>query len=271
MIQCVESREESPDSGACRPWCSRVCCTQAVKNALKILEVAPDAEVTVLYRDLRAYGAFEHYYREARDKGVLFVPYDLSKRPQVQVSDEKVWVTFHEPALGKDLTLEPDLLVLSVGMAPDGAEARRLAGLYGVEADAGGFFTEKSPKAATTDFAKKGVYLAGTSHAPKHFEEALAHAGAAAARCSAVLSKGFRRSSERASYVVEKICSRCGVCVDVCPYGARTLDMDLNAAVVDPILCEACGACTMACPNKAAQQWGYAPKQMLMGLDELLG
>lgn len=268
MIQCVESREEAE---GCRPWCSRVCCTQAVKNALKILEVEPEAEVTVLYRDLRAYGAFEHSYREARDKGVLFTPYELAKRPSVKAGGDRVSVSFFEPALGRDVAVEADLLVLSVGMAPDGVEAARLAGLYGVEAGPGGFYVEKSPKAATTDFAKKGVYMAGTCHAPKHFEEALAQAGAAAARCAAVLARGVRRSSEKASYVVEKICSRCGVCVDVCPYGARTLDMDANAAAVDPLLCEACGACTMACPNKAAQQWGYAPKQMLMGLDELLG
>jgi heterodisulfide reductase subunit A len=169
------------------------------------------------------------------------------------------------------VTVEPDLLVLSVGMAPDAEGSRRVAALYGVEAGEGGFFTEKNPKAATTDFAKKGVYMAGLCHAPKHIEESLAQAGGAAARCAALLSKGARRSSEKASYVVEKICSRCGVCVDVCPYGARSLDQERNVAAVDPLLCEACGACTVACPNKAAQQYGFSPKQMLMGLDELLG
>ncbi|MBI5014878.1 MAG: CoB--CoM heterodisulfide reductase iron-sulfur subunit A family protein [Deltaproteobacteria bacterium] len=268
MIQCVESREEAD---GCRPWCSRVCCTHAVKNALKMLETTPDAEVTVLYRDLRTYGAFEHAYRQARDAGVLFTPYDLVRRPIVEAEGDRVAVRFFEPALGTDVTLEPDLLVLAVGLAPEAEEARRLAGLYGVEVGEGGFFREKNPKAATTDFAKKGVYMAGLAHAPKHVEESLTQAGAAAARCSAVLAKGARRSSEKASYVVEKICSRCGVCVDVCPYGARRLDPERNVAVVDPILCEACGACTMACPNKAAQQYGFAPKQMLMGLDELLG
>jgi heterodisulfide reductase subunit A len=268
MIQCVESREEVE---GCRPWCSRVCCTQAVKNALKILEVEPSAEVTVLFRDLRTYGAFEHYYREARDRGVLFTPYELSRRPQVQATPERVSVRFFEPALAADTTLEPDLLVLSVGMAPDAGDAARLAALYGVEAADTGFFVEKNPKAATTDFVKKGVYMAGTCHAPKHFEEALTQAGAAAARCSALLSKGARRPSEKASYVVEKICSRCGICVDVCPYGARSIDWDKNAAVVDTALCEACGSCAMACPNKAAQQYGFSSKQVLMGLDELLG
>ena len=268
MIQCVESREIGE---GCRPWCSRVCCTQALKNALRITERDPEAEVAILYRDLRAYGAFEHHYREARDRGVLFTPYELARRPAVEIRGEAVSVSFFEPALGRDVTLEPDCVVLSVGMRPDRDEALRLAGLYGVGVDEHGFLAEKNPKAATTDFARKGLYMAGLAHAPKHIEESLTQAGAAAARCSALLAKGVRRAPEKISYVVDKICSRCGVCVDVCPYGARTLDMESNTAVVDALLCEACGACAMACPNKAAQQYGFSPKQMLMGLDELLG
>ncbi len=269
MIQCVESREEAD---GCRPYCSRVCCTHALKNALKLLEADPTAEVTVLYRDLRAYGAFEHHYREARDKGVVFVPFDLGRRPVVEASGDRVAVRYRDPGLGREVTEAVDLVALSVGVAPDAAEARRLAGLYGVEVDAHGFYVEKNPKAATTDFAKKGVYAAGLAHAPKHIEESLAQAGAAAARCAALLARGARRSSEKASYVVEKICSRCGLCVDACPYGARTLDLvERNVAVVDALLCEACGACTVACPNKAAQQYGFAAKQFLMGLDEVLG
>ncbi|MHB8762977.1 MAG: 4Fe-4S binding protein [Deferrisomatales bacterium] len=269
MVQCVESREEAD---GCRPYCSRVCCTHALKNALKLLEANPGAEVTVLYRDLRAYGAFEQFYREAREKGVVFVPFDLARRPVVEAAGDRVTVRYADPGLGREVTEAVDLVALSVGMAPDAAETRRLAGLYGVEVDAHGFYVEKNPKAATTDFAVKGLYAAGLAHAPKHIEEALAQAGAAAARCSALLAKGVRRSSEKASYVVEKICSRCGLCVDACPYGARTLDLvERNVAVVDPLLCEACGACTVACPNKAAQQYGFAAKQFLMGLDEVLG
>ncbi len=269
MIQCVESREEAE---GCRSYCSRVCCTHAVKNARKVLEANPAAEVTVLYRDLRTYGAFEHLYRDARDRGVAFVPFDLAHRPSVEVQGDAVSVRYADPGLGREVTETPDWLVLSAGMAPDAEGNRRIAALYGVEVDAHGFFVEKNPKAATTDFAKKGVYMAGLCHAPKHIEESLSQAGAAAARCSALLARGARRSLEKASYVVEKICSRCGVCVDVCPYGARTLDLvEKNVAIVDALLCEACGACTMACPNKAAQQYGSAPKQVLMGLDELLG
>jgi heterodisulfide reductase subunit A len=268
MIQCVESREEA---AGCRPWCSRLCCSQAVKNALAIVASDPQAEVTVLYRDLRTYGTLEHSYRSAREQGVLFTPYDLARRPRVEVAGDQVKLTYFEPALERELTAEPDLLVLSVGMAPDGEEATRLAGLYGVEVGEGGFYREKSPKAATTDFVRKGVYMAGLCHAPKHAAESLAQAGAAAARCSALLARGGRRISEKSSYVVEKLCSRCGACVETCPYGARELDLERNAAAVDALLCEGCGACTVACPNKAAQQYGSSPKQVLLGLEELLG
>lgn len=267
MIQCVESREEAEN---CRSWCSRVCCTHAVKNALKILEAHPDAEVTILYRDLRTYGTYEHFYREAREKGVLFVPYDLDHRPEVVTSEGELSVAFLEPALGRELTVEPDWLVLSVGMAPDAEENRRLAELYGVEVDADGFFVEKSHKAATTDFARQGIYMAGLCHAPKHIDESLAQAGAAAGRCSAILARGVRRVSERVSYVVEKLCSRCGVCVEVCPSGARSLEMNRNLAVVDALLCQACGVCVAACANKAAQQYGSASRQVLLAMEEVL-
>ncbi len=268
MIQCVESREQAE---GCRPWCSRVCCTHALKNTLRILERDPDARVTVLYRDLRAYGTYEHAYREARDRGALFVAFDPERRPAVEADGEGVRVRYLDPALGREITEEADWVVLSVGMAPGAEENRRLAVLYGLEVDGHGFFTEKSPKAATTDFARPGAYLAGLCHAPKHIDESLAQAGAAAARCAAVLARGARQVPENVSYVVEKLCSRCGACVEVCPYGARTLDMDGNLAVVDPVLCRACGACTVACPNKAAQQHGSAPKQFLVALEELLG
>ncbi len=268
MIQCVESRTDDPSG---RPWCSRVCCTHALKNALRLLDTDPDAEVTVLYRDLRAYGANEHAYREARDRGVVFVPYDLDRPPAVDATESGARVRYFDPALDREVDETADWVVLASGIAPDRDGNARLAELYGVAVDPGGFFVEKNPKAATTDFARKGVYMAGLCHAPKHIEESLAQAGAAAARCSAVLARGVRRASERVSYVVDKLCSRCGLCVDACPYGARTLDMDENRAVVDPVLCEACGACTTACPNQAAQQYGSAPKPFLLGLDELLG
>ncbi|GAB6062465.1 FAD-dependent oxidoreductase [Deferrisoma palaeochoriense] len=268
MIQCVESREEAE---GCRPWCSRVCCTHALKNSLRLLDAAPDAEVTVLYRDLRAYGTYEAFYREARDRGVVFVPYTLDRRPAVEPTAEGARVRYHDPALGREWTDTADWVVLSVGMEPEAEENRRLAALYGVEVDAHGFFREKNPKAALADATRPGVYLAGICHGPKHIEETLVHAGAAAGRCAAVLARGARPVPENVSYVVEKICSRCGVCVEICPYGARSLDREDNVARVDPVLCRACGACTMACPNKAAQQHGSSPKQMLMALDELLG
>lgn len=263
MIQCVESREEG------RPYCSRVCCTHAVKNALRIKRDRPDAEVLVLHRDLRTYGNFEKYYRAAREAGVLFTAFDPADGPAAEPGADKVRVSCREPALGGTVTVEADWLVLSVGMQPDVAEHRRLADLFGVEIDSWGFFKEKNPKAATCDFVRPGLYMAGLAHAPKHIEESLVQASAAAGRAAAVLARSEASTAANVSYVVEKTCSRCGLCVTTCPYGARRLDEESNVAVVDALLCKGCGACVALCPNKAAQQYGAAPYQVLAGLDEL--
>ncbi len=267
MIQCVESRRT--DEG-CREYCSRVCCTHAVKNAEKLLELSPDTEITVLYRDLRTYSNFERNYQSVREKGVLFTSYTLDDEPQVDVGGEKIKVVYTENSINEKVTAEVDWLVLSVGMEPDVADVARLAGLFGVESDKAGFFIEKNPKAATTDFAKPGMYVAGLAHAPKHIEESIVQARAAGARLAAVLATGEVQAPVNPSFVVDKICSRCGLCVDACPYGARELDMEANVAVVDEIVCRACGACVTACPNKAARQYGSSPGQIMAALDELL-
>jgi heterodisulfide reductase subunit A len=286
MIQCVESREEPDAAGApgapsacdgggeadvnCRPYCSRVCCTHAVKNSLKALEVAPDAKVSVLYRDLRTYGNFERGYERARDEGVYFTQFDLAHRPRVTVSGDKITVGYTEPALNENIEIEADWLVLSAGMAPAAAATAALAGLFGVDTDSSGFFSEKNAKAATTDLTRAGVYVAGTAYGPLHIEETLVQARAAAARLAALLATEELETPENLSYVVDRLCSRCGMCVDACPYGARTLNFEIGVAEVDDVLCRACGACVTSCPNKAARQYGAAPAQIMAALDELL-
>ena len=267
MIQCVGSREEGE---GCRPWCSRVCCTHAIKNAREIARRFPSAIVTVLYRDLRAYGTSELQYEAARREGVVFTPFELARRPRVEPLGEKVKVTYFEPSVGAELSVDADWLILSTGMAPNASEAVETARIFGVEAGEGGFYVEKNPKAATTDFTKPGVYLAGLAHAPKHAGEAIAQGRAAAMRLSALLAGKTLEAVENPSYVSENICSRCGLCVSACPYGARELDYELNAAVVDDILCRACGACVTVCPNKAARQYGATPAQLYGMIDEML-
>jgi heterodisulfide reductase subunit A len=279
MIQCVESREEVAESTGtyegdfdrnCRPYCSRVCCTHAIKNGRKALEVAPDAQVSVLYRDLRAYGNFERSYQAARDERVRFTHFDLEHRPEVTVSGEEISVGYVEPSLDEVVKVVADWLVLSVGMTPAAESVTALAELFGAETVRGGFFLEKNAKAATTDLTRPGVYVAGTAYAPLHIEETLVHARAAAGRLAALLCTEELESSENVSYVVDRLCSRCGLCVEACPYGARELNFETGLAEVDDMLCRACGACVTACPNKAARQYGSAPGQIMASLDELL-
>ena len=263
MIQCVDSREEAE---GCRPYCSRVCCTHAIKNARRILKDSPESSVNILYRDLRAYGDFEKYYQAAREEGVIFTAFDLEKRPKV----EGKRVSWIDNSFGGEVTAAADYVVLSVGMVPQVEENLRLASLYGLDLDDSGFFVEKSSKAATTDFVRPGLYLAGTAHAPKHFEETIVQALAAAGRAGALLSARELTAPANVSYVDERLCSRCGLCVETCPYGARELDNEINLAVVDPLICKACGNCVAICPNKAAQQYGASPEQVLAKLDELI-
>ncbi|TAL17835.1 CoB--CoM heterodisulfide reductase iron-sulfur subunit A family protein [bacterium] len=267
MIQCAGSREEGEGK---LPYCSRVCCTQALKNARKIKELSPDSQVTILYRDLRAYGDYELLYRKAREEGVLFTSFDPGNPPVVEAAENSIQVSWLEPSFGETLTEMPDYLVLSVGMVPAIEENLRLSSLYGVEIDDNGFFTEKNAKSATTDLTLPGLYVAGTAHAPKHIGEAVTQAGAASARLSALLSAGELTAPFNVSTVDERLCSRCGLCVETCPYGAREIDEEKKTAAVDAVLCKACGSCVTVCPNKAAKQFGYSPNQILSSLDEIL-
>jgi len=181
MIQCVEQRNEE------RPYCSRVCCTTAVKNALLLRERYPDARIVVLYRDMRTYGFREAAYREAREKGVLFVRYEPEQPPELDLGD-KLRLRVREPALRRDLQLEPDMVVLAAPMVPR-ADREELSELLRVPLNADGFFLEAHMKLRPVDFASEGLFLCGTAHAPKFITETISQANAVAARAASILSK----------------------------------------------------------------------------------
>ncbi|RYD05567.1 hypothetical protein N752_09480 [Desulforamulus aquiferis] len=182
MIQCVGSRNEE------RPYCSRICCYNAVKNALKIKEQNPGANVFILYRDIRTYGFYETYYAEARKQGVVFVRYTLEDQPVVEAKGDKLKVTVKDPILNKTLELDTDLLVLSTGIIPaQGTDA--LSQTFKVSLNADGYFLEAHMKLRPVDFAADGLYLCGLAHSPKLIEESIAQANAAAVRAVTMLSK----------------------------------------------------------------------------------
>ncbi|GAB6157112.1 hypothetical protein JCM39194_03120 [Desulfotomaculum varum] len=260
MIQCVGSRNSE------RPYCSRICCYSAVKNALKIKEQNPEANIFILYRDVRTYGFYEKYYAEARKKGVVFVRYTLEQPPKAEVNGDKLKVTVTDHILKKELQLDTDLLVLSTGIIPaQGTEA--LSQTFKVSLNADGYFLEAHMKLRPVDFAADGLYLCGLAHSPKLIEESIAQANAAAIRATTLLSKDKLESLGNVAMVNPKWCKGCGLCVQACPYGARVLNELTGVAEVLDVLCQGCGACVATCPSGACQQKGFEKGQIIAMLD----
>jgi heterodisulfide reductase subunit A-like polyferredoxin len=262
MIQCVEQRNEE------RPYCSRVCCTTAVKNSLLLRRRFPKARIVVLYRDIRTYGFREAAYREAREEGVLFVRYE-SEQPPVMDAGGNLRLRFREPSLGRDLELEPDLVVLAAPMVPR-ADRGELSELLRVPLNADGFFLEAHMKLRPVDFASEGLFLCGTAHAPKFITETIAQATAVAARAASILSRKEMPVGGMTAWVDPDKCISCMTCLHVCPYVAPRIGFD-NKAEVQGAVCMGCGSCTAECPAKAITLRHYVDAQILAAMDSLLG
>jgi heterodisulfide reductase subunit A len=260
MIQCVGSREEG------RPYCSQVCCSQAIKNALRIKEMRPEAKLFVFYRDMMTYGFREEYYRQAREAGVIFIPYE--KKPRVRSGDDRLRVWAEDPLLKQELRLEADLLVLSPGIAP--SDNGRLAQILGITLDDDGFFQEANPKVAPMDSGVAGIFLCGLAQGPKPISACISQANGAALKAASLLAKERLIVKSTVPSVNERLCSGCGLCVSLCPYDARRLNEETRVAEVIELLCQGCGLCAMACPNGATQQNLYEMRQVMAVMDAAL-
>lgn len=269
MIQCAGSREPL------RPYCSRVCCTQAIKNALKLKQIRPDLNLFVLYRDIRTFGFREAFYQAARDAGVVFLRYELPLKPQALSLPDHLQISLTEPLTGQNLTLSADLLVLSVGIDPAQRAAARddqlaLAQTLNLTLDSNGFFLEEHAKMKPLDLNGPngaGLYFAGLAHSPRFLEETIAQAQAAAMRAAAFLAPVELADRPTSVWVNPRLCSFCGLCVQTCPYQARVMNYDTRVADVDYALCHGCGLCAVVCPNKATLQKAFEHKQLLAAVD----
>jgi heterodisulfide reductase subunit A-like polyferredoxin len=267
MIQCV---------GPAEKYCARVCCTSALKNALMLKRLKPEARVTILYRDIRVYGFKERLYTAARESGVLFVRYDETRKPEVRVAEgDGVEVTIWEDGLGRDIELRPDLLVLSTPVVPSAA-TQELGGRLRLPIDADGFFLEAHIKLRPVDFLSEGVFMAGMAHYPKLLDEAIVHAKAAAARAAALLSQDAITTGGRIAAVDQARCVACLTCLRTCPYGAARIAADLagiggiaGAATIESALCRGCGLCAAACPAGAIELKHYTGAQVMAKVDAL--
>jgi heterodisulfide reductase subunit A len=265
MIQCVGARDEE------HPNCARICCGQAVKNALKIKEVSPETEVYVLYKDVRTYGFKEDYYRDAATKGVLFINYEDERKPQVVNDNGKLKVTFWEPVIKREVEIEPDMLVLSVATIPN-PDNKRIAEMLKVPLSKDGFFLEAHMKLRPVDFATDGVYLCGMTHSPKFIDESIAQACAAASRATTILSKKTLDMEGTIANVNEDLCSGCRICEHLCPYTAiemKDKDGKLTAHVIEA-LCKGCGVCGSACPTKSITLGHFTTDEIIAQVKAIL-
>jgi heterodisulfide reductase subunit A len=268
MIQCV---------GPAEKYCSRICCTTALKNALKLKELDPQADVTVIYRDIRTYGFKERLYTEARRVGVRFVHYDFDRKPEVHLNGagSPVAIDVLDPMLNRKLRLTPDLLVLSMPIVPPEG-ARELASQLKLHVDMDGFFLEAHVKLRPVDFSADGVFMAGMAHYPKLLDETIAQAQAAASRAANVLAQETMVTNARVAVVDPMSCVGCLTCVRICPYGVPRIDSEyagvgniLGVAYIEPSVCHGCGTCVSECPARAIQLNHYTDNQTLTKLDAL--
>jgi len=259
MIQCVGSRELP------RNYCSRVCCTTALKNALRMKAKNPELSIFVLYRDMMTYGFAETYYTRARREGILFIQYDPQAKPKVDAESGMLGVSVLDPVLQRKVNIQTDLLVLATGVVPDLPAG--LVGSLGIHMDADGFFSEADSKWRPVEALKEGIVACGLAHSPRSIDETVATAEAAAQRCLRILSKERLASGSTVARVHPSLCSLCERCIEACPYDARTVDKELNAVTVNTAMCQGCGACAAVCPNGAAVLDGLDKKQMLTVID----
>ena len=271
MIQCVESRQ--PD----RPYCSRICCGEAIKNALKIKEQSPQTNVFVLYRDIRSYGFKEDQYRRAREQGVIFVPYEVEEKPRVtqeQVDGRQVLrVRTWDPAMNGDLVIDADLMVLSVATKPP-PDNGALAQMLKVPLNDDGFFLEAHAKLRPVDFATEGIFVCGLAHAPKYMDEHITQANAAASRACTILTKEIIEAEGTIPRVNIARCTACGVCELICAFKAIEVKVvderrGTMAAQVNEALCKGCGACAAGCRSGAVDLQGFTDAQIMAVIEAL--
>jgi heterodisulfide reductase subunit A len=266
MIQCVGCRNED------RNYCSRICCSQSIKNALKLKEINPKMDIYILFRDMRTYGFKEDFYREAANKDVRFIRYEPQDKPEVKVVQKKgqpvLKVIVTDPILGKKLEIDTDLVALAAAVIP-AADSKEVSLQFKVALGPDDWFKEAHVKLRPVEFATDGVFLCGTAHYPKHIQETINQSYGAAGRALTLLSRDIVTASGSICTVDENKCVSCGACITVCAYGAIEFydTPQGRKARVNPVLCKGDGVCNTVCATLAIQLKHFTDEELVSQID----
>jgi len=263
MIQCVGSRTKE------RPYCSKICCSAAIKNALKIKALNPSSNIYILYKDIRTYGFSEDFYTQARQEGVIFIRYDDDNKPVVTDEEGGLRVAAFDPIIGEKIVISPSLLALSAAVIP--GENEGISRLLKVPVNSEGFFQEAHAKLRPVDFATDGIFVCGLAHSPKPIDESVSQAQAAAARAAIPLARGYVLVEPIVSSVDPDRCFGCGICEYLCPYGSiKVVKTDSgDKAQTISASCKGCGICASKCPRLAITMGRFTGEQILSQIDAL--
>jgi len=261
FLHCVGSRDEHAN-----PYCSRVCCMHAMKQA-HIAKERTGADVYELYIDIRAFGkGYEEFYERVQREGIIFI---RGRGAEVVMVGDQLVVKAEDTGIGRPLVLPVDMVVLVNGMTPP-HDADEVARLFGIGRSPDGFFLEDHPKLRPFQTATEGVFLAGTCQAPRDVPDTVAHSSAAAAEALGLLSRGEVVISPQVAYIPEELCSGCRICNELCPYGAISFDEEKQVSVVNEALCKGCGTCVAACPSGIIVGKHFTDDQILVQIEALL-
>ena len=265
MILCVGAREKEG-----RQYCSIVCCSQAIKDALLLKKDLPGTSVDILFRDIRVRDEGEKYFREARGAGVRFLNYSPDDPPKVQImDDDSIQIKLHEQITRADIELKADKLVLVTPIVTDMKNNRRLSEMLKVPLDENGFFLEARVKLRPVDFATEGIFVCGTANGPKSVREAITQAEAAASRALVFLMKGIAEADPIIAEIDQSLCIGCANCVFACPFNAISITED-NLATVNPVSCKGCGVCSVECPAEAITMHHFTNDQIMAMVETAL-
>jgi len=275
IINCAGAMDEQ------RPYCCRIGCGVAIKNAKVISEKYPGSKIYLLYRDMRVFGKEEeeYYSNVIKNHHVTVIRYPGEKKPEV-ILDKKdpkkgsMKIKVYDDIFEEELTIPADLVVLTVNTEGE-VLTESLKNMLKIPADSAGFFLEAHAKIRPLDFATDGIYLCGAAHYPKNLVDSIAQAEGAASRAAIPIMQEKMKGEGQVAEVNEELCSGCRTCEQLCAYSAieikpRQNDPEHFVATVNKALCKGCGSCAGACPSGAIEQKGFRSKQIQVMLEALL-